>query len=106
MKHYVQLKDGVVFAHISTENEIPISEEIIEVEVDGERYLNKKYDNGNFEDAPIIKYAIIDQENNTVVGIETTLFASDVKPSHVIISNPDVKVLWTWDGENFNPPAN
>jgi len=107
MKHYVQLKDGIVFSNITTPNEIPTSDTIIEVNTDGSVYLNKKYINGNFEDAPKIRYATIDESNNnTVVSIEETIFSSDVKSDKIIISDPAVKVLWTWDGEKFNPPAN
>lgn len=107
MKHYVQLKDGIVFSHISTPNEIPTSETIVEVESSGENLLNKKYNNGSFEDAPKIKYATIDEaNNNTVISIEETIFSSDVKPNKIIITDPAVKVLWTWDGTTFNPPAN
>lgn len=104
MKHFVQLKDDVVFAYHSSsvEEDLP-GDNIIEVEADGEKYLNKKYSNGQFVDAPLIKYAIIDELNdNTVVGIETTVFSSQVKGP--IITDDSVKVLWKWNGTSFVAP--
>ncbi len=105
MKHFVQLKDGIVFAfHSSSVDEIPSGNNIVEVDSDGEKHLNKKYENGEFIDAPLIKYAILDESNNnTVVGIETTVFASNVKGP--VITNDEVKVLWTWNGSSFVSPA-
>jgi len=105
MKHFVQLKDGVVFAFHSSSTEVDIpGDNIIEVSENGEEYLNKKYENGNFVDAPIIKYAILDENNdNTVVSIESTKFASEVKGQ--IINNDDVKVLWRWNGSEFVAPS-
>jgi len=105
MKHFVQLKDDVVFAFHSSSTEVDIpGDNIIEVLEDGEQHLNKKYENGNFVDAPIIKYAILDENNdNTVVSIESTKFASEVKGQ--IINNDDVKVLWKWNGSEFVAPS-
>lgn len=104
MNNYVQLKDSVVFATLSTAGEILESANIIKVDIDPELFVNKKYINGNFVDAPTIKYAIIDtNNNNTVIEIRKTLYESEIIGP--IIENNDVQVLWTWDGENFNPPA-
>jgi len=105
MKHFVQLKDGVVFAFHSSSTEVDIpGDNIIEVSEDGEQHLNKKYENGNFVDAPIIKYAILDENNdNTVVSIESTNFASEVKGQ--IVNNDAVKVLWKWNGSEFVAPT-
>jgi len=105
MRNFVQLKDGIVFASHSSSTEVDIpGDNIIEVEQDGIAYLNKKYENGTFIDAPIIKYAILDESNNnTVVGIERTIFSSDVKGP--IITNDNVNVLWTWNGTDFIAPA-
>lgn len=104
MRHFVQLKDEVVFAFHSSSTEVDIpGDNTIQVESDGEKYMGKKYENGNFVDAPLIKYAILDEENNnTVISIESTKFSSDVKGP--IINNSDVKVLWTWNGSNFVAP--
>lgn len=104
MRYFVQLKDDVVFSYheSSTEVDIP-GDNIIQVDSDGENYLNKKYVDGSFIDAPTIKYATLDS-NNTVVKINSTLFSSDVADSNMIIG-PEVQVLWTWDGTSFNAPA-
>lgn len=103
MGFFVQLKDDVVFAYheSSTEVDIP-GDNIIQVESDGEKFLNKKYVNGTFIDAPEIKYAILDN-NNRVVGIGKTIFASEVK-DNIIINDPEVDVQWTWNGDNFVSP--
>ena len=100
MKHFVQLKDDVVFAYHSSSTEVDIpGDNIIEVESDGEKYLNKKYENGNFVDATIIKYATL--EGNTVVSINKTLFSSEVSGP---IVDDNVKIMATWDGTNFSNP--
>lgn len=101
MKYFVQLKDDVVFAYHSSSTEVDIpGDNIIEVESNGESYLNKKYENGNFVDAPIIKYAVL--EDNKVVQINNTFFASDA--TGPIIGNNDVKIMATWDGTEFHNP--
>jgi hypothetical protein len=105
MKYFVQLKDDVVFAYhqSSTEVDIP-GDNIIEVAQEGFNYLGKKYVNGDFVDAPLIKYAIVDEDNdNTVISIEKTIFASDVKGP--IITDQNVKVLWKWNGSDFVSPS-
>lgn len=103
MKYFVHLKDNVVFAAHQSENEVDVDgDNIYEVPENGELYLNKKYDNGKYVDAPVIKYATIDS-NGTVVAINTTLFSSEVG-DNPIITNDDVKILWTWDGNEFHEP--
>lgn len=104
MKYFVHLKDDIVFAYheSSTEVDIP-GDNIIEVGSNGESFLGKKYVNGEFIDAPQIKYAILDEDNdNTIIGIEKTVYASEVKGP--IITDNNVKVLWKWDGANFVAP--
>lgn len=105
MKHFVQLKDDVVFAFHSSSTEVDIpGDNIIQVEEDGEKYLNKKHVDGSFIDAPVIKYAIIDEDNdNTVISIESTVFSSKVNGP--VITNDNVKVLWKWNGTEFIAPA-
>ena len=101
MKHYVQLKDGVVFASHSSQNDVDDSgPNVWLVDQDASDKLGKLYDNGNFSDAPIIKYAVLD--NDTVIQIKETLFSSEV--TGPIITNNDVKVLWTWNGSEFVSP--
>jgi hypothetical protein len=105
MKHFVHLKDGVVFAHHQSPNEVDVEgDNIIEVDGNEEDYLLKKYENGQFSNAPLLRYAILDKKNNnTVIGIETTYFSSDVK-DNVLITDPDVDILWTWNGTTFDQP--
>jgi hypothetical protein len=103
MKHYVQLKDGVVFATHSSPTSVDDSgPNVWEVESDGSDKLGKLYSNGQFLDAPLIKYAIIDS-NGTVLYIKETVYSSDV--TGPIITSNDVSVFWTWDGENFTNPS-
>jgi hypothetical protein len=104
MRHFVQLKDDVVFAFHSSSTEVDIpGDNIVQVEEDGEKYLFKKYVNGSFIDAPLIKYAILDESNdNTVVSIEKTYFTSEA--TGPIITDDSVKVLWKWDGSSFISP--
>jgi hypothetical protein len=104
MKYFVQLKDDIVFAYhqSSTEVDIP-GDNIIEVQEEGYNYLKKKYVNGEFIDAPLIKYAVLDTFNdNTVISIESTIFASDVKGP--VVNDDNVKVLWKWNGSEFVAP--
>lgn len=102
MKHFVQLKDDVVFAFHSSSTEIDIpGDNIIEVQEDGEKFVNKKYVNGEFIDAPVIKYAVMN--GNTVERIDSTIFSSEVKG--IIVDSNDIQPLWTWDGTSFSAPT-
>jgi len=104
MKHFVQLKDDVVFAYHSSSTEVDIpGDNIVEVDQDGEALLNKKYVNGSFVDAPVIKYATLDS-NNTVVALNETVFSSDV-PSSAKIADDSVKILSVWNGTSFDAPG-
>ena len=106
MKEYVHLKDKVVFAHHKSENDVDdSSEDVIEVTGDLDSYLNMKYENGTFAPAPLLRFAILDEKNNnTVVGINKSYFLSDAG-NNIVIDNPEVEVLWTWDGTKFYPPV-
>jgi hypothetical protein len=103
MKNYVQLKDGIVFAAHQSQFDVDDSgPNVWLVEEDASDKLNKAYNTNTrtFSDAPLIKYALLDS-NNTVVRILSTVFSSEVNGP--IITNDSVKVLSTWDGENFIP---
>jgi hypothetical protein len=103
MKHFVQLKDDVVFAYHSSSTEVDIpGDNIIEVDENGEALLNKKYVNGSFVDAPVIKYANLDS-NNTVISMGETVFSSEV-PSDAKIADDSVKILSVWNGSSFDTP--
>lgn len=100
MKHYVQLKDGVGFATISSDKGVETSDFIVEVEDNPEQFLNRKYNGSTFLDAEIIKYAIVDSDN-TIIDIRKTYFSSDVEKNNGIeINNDNVKVLWKWNGKH------
>jgi hypothetical protein len=104
MRHYVQLKDGVVFAaHQSTSEVDDSGPNVWAVDEDGSDKVGKLYDNGNFSDAPVIKYAKLD-EDGTIISIEKTVYSSEVG-DNLVISNPDVKVLWKWNGSDFIAPV-
>jgi hypothetical protein len=100
MKTFIQLKDDVTFAYVSSDRFVDNS---IEVDGNGNDYINKKFVNGQWIDAPLIRYAILDK-NNIVVQIEKTYFSSEVG-NNPIIEDEDIDVLWSWDGINFNPPV-
>jgi len=103
MKHYVQLKDGIVFAAHSSPNSVDDSgPNVWEVETDGSDKLGKLYTDGQFSDAPVIKYATVDS-NGTVIYINETVYSSQV--TGPIITSNDVAIFWTWDGTNFIPPV-
>ena len=106
MKNYVYLKDGIVFAWNTTDSEIElVSGEIVEVNENPENFMYKKYVDGSFVDSELIKYAIIDpNNNNTVISIEKTYFISEIKNENIIITDPEVKVLWIWDQDKFISP--
>ena len=102
MKHYIQLKDGVVFAaHSSLSNVDDSGPNVWEVEADGGDKLGKLYNDGQFSDAPVIKYATVDS-NGTVLFINETVYSSQV--TGPIITSNDVAVFWTWDGTSFTNP--
>jgi hypothetical protein len=106
MKNYVQLKDGIVFAAHQSQFDVDDSgPNVWLVEEDASDKLGKAYNtnNGTFSNAAEIKYAVLDS-NNTVVQILSTVFSSEVDGP--IITDDAVKVLSTWDGENFVPNAN
>ena len=102
MRHYVQLKDGVVVAHIETANEIPTSDTIIEVDENGESFLTKEHKDGNFVDAEKLRYAIVDTaDNNVVLEIKETYFSSEMDKDNGKYVDPSIKVTtgWFWNGE-------
>lgn len=101
MKTYVQFKDDVVFACVTTDGEIN-AENMVEVECDGHSHLNQKLIDGQWVDAPIIRYAILDN-TNTVIQVEKTYFLSVVK-DNPIIDNDLVNINWQWNGVEFTEP--
>jgi hypothetical protein len=114
MKHYVQLKDGVVFAHIDTPNEIPTSDTIIEVDENGEPLLNHIPNDGNFQEAEKIKYVIVDPaDNNVVINVKQTYFSSEMEKDNGIYVpiESNITTGWFWNGlhgtdKKFTAPEN
>lgn len=101
MKYFIQLKDDIAFNFHSSSTEVDIpGDNIIEVAEDGEKHLGKKYENETFVDAPLIKYAIL--EDNVVVSINKTIYSSEVSGP---IVDDTVKILATWDGTSFTNPG-
>ena len=75
MRTFVQLKDSVGWASINTTEEIPDS---IEVEFGtGDFYINKKYENGTWNNADLIKYAVVNQDGE-ITEIKETYFTTEV----------------------------
>jgi hypothetical protein len=102
MKHYVQLKDGIVFNyHQSPEGVDDSGPNVWEVEEEASDKLGMKYDTDTkvFSEAELIKYAILNEENIVII-INETKFSSEVG-NNVIITNDQVQPLWQWDGTTF-----
>jgi len=75
MKTFIQLKDNIGWASVNTDGEVQGS---IEVEAGtGDSYIGKKYIDGSWSDAELIKYAIVDAEG-TVIEVKQTYYPSEV----------------------------
>jgi len=75
MRTFIQLKDNVGWAVVNSANEVAGS---IEVESGtGELYVHKLYDNGSWSDAPLIRFADID-DDGSIVEIKKTYYTSEV----------------------------
>ena len=75
MRTFIQLKDGIGWASVNTTGEI---EGAIEVENGtGDFYIKKKYENGVWSDADIIKFAEIN-DDGYIIEIHRTYFPSEV----------------------------
>jgi hypothetical protein len=86
---YVQLKDGVVFAYVESVREIGNSI-LLPAGVTWEDVKEKKYENGTFVDATIIK-TVTELVDKKVAQTSTTVFASDAKGDVV---SSDVQLGW------------
>jgi hypothetical protein len=86
---YVQLKDGVVFAYVESAREVGNSI-LLPAGVTWEDVKEKKYENGTFVDATIIK-TVTEIVDNKVTQTSTTVFASDAKGDVV---SSDVQLGW------------
>jgi hypothetical protein len=98
MRTFVQLKDGIGWASVNTTGEI---EGAIEVEYGtGDFYIKKKYEDGVWSEADIIKFAEIN-EDGSIVEIRRTYFSSEVNGP---IMTPEIKNTYKWiDNSWVNP---
>jgi hypothetical protein len=98
MRTFIQLKDEIGWASINTTGEI---EGAIEVESGtGDFYIKKKYKDGVWLEADIIKFAEINEEGS-IIEIHRTYFSSEVNGP---IINLDTKNSSRWiDGKWVNP---
>ena len=101
MTNWVQLKDGVAFAYVDSPNfvanSIPLDDN-----TDPNAVMAKKYEDGNWIDAPLI-YFVEEMLGNKVLRVNSTVFASDVTGD---IVNSDVKAMWTKnESGEYVPPA-
>ena len=92
INRYVQLKDGVVFAYVESTREVGNSI-LLPPGVNWEDVKEKKYENGNFVEAPVIK-SVTEIVDNKVAQTSTTVFASDAKGDVV---SSDVQLGWHKD---------
>lgn len=75
MRTFIQLKDGIGWASVNTTGEI---EGAIEVESGtGDFYIKKKYENGVWSEADIIKFAEVN-DDGSIIEIFRTYFPSEV----------------------------
>lgn len=75
MRTFIQLKDGIGWASVNTTGEIEGS---IEVESGtGDFYIKKKYEDGVWSEADIIKFAEVN-DDGSIIEIHRTYFSSEV----------------------------
>jgi hypothetical protein len=90
MRTFIQLKDGIGWASVNTTGEVEGS---IEVESGtGDFYIKKKYENGLWNDADLIKYAEIN-EDGEIIEIKRTYYSSEVNGP---ILTEDTKTTSKW----------
>lgn len=98
MKTFIQLKDGVGFAVVNTAGETD------GIEVDfgtGEQYLKKTYNNGEWQDAPLLWFAEINNDGS-IIEIRKTYFSSDIGDNPIL--TPDISPNAKWiNGKWINP---
>jgi hypothetical protein len=102
MTTYVQFKDGIAHAHVTTDG-VMDDPSFVEVTCSGHMHLGQSWNGSEWVDAKPIRYAILD-EHDTVVQINTTLYPSEVQGK--ILENNAIQVNWVFDGASFNPPVN
>jgi hypothetical protein len=99
MKTFIQLKDGIGFAYVTTNGETD------GIEITGENpdyFINKKYENEEWVDAPVIWYAIVNSKGK-IVEIKNTVFPSIVGSNPII--DEDINPESIWNGSEFVLPV-
>jgi hypothetical protein len=90
MRTFIQLKDGVGWASVNTDGEVEGS---IEVEVGtGDFYIKKKYLDGVWSDADIIRFAEIN-EDGEIIEIKHTYYSSEAN-NMIMDSNTKGSSRW------------
>jgi len=75
MKTFIQLKDGIGWASVNTTGDV---EGAIEVDSgSGDFYLKKKYENGVWSEASLIRFAEINDQGE-IIEIKRTYYSSEV----------------------------
>jgi len=101
MTNWIQLKDGVAFAYVDSQNFVANSIPV-EDSVDPNTLMAKKYVDGQWEEAELI-YFVEEMLGNKVLRVNSTVFSSDVTGD---IIGPGVKPMWTKNENNeYIPPA-
>ena len=102
MRTFIQLKDGIGWASVNTPGEI---DGAIEVESGtGDFYIKKKYEDGVWSTADIIKFADIN-DDGSIIEIRRTYFSSEVT-GPIMLEETKADSKWI-DGAwvNAAPPA-
>jgi hypothetical protein len=101
MANWIQLKDGVAFAHIESENLVDNSI-LLDDNIKWQDVMSKKYENGNWVEAPLI-YFVEESFEGKVMRVNSTVFSSDVTGP---ICNSEVKPYWVMEKDgSFSPPV-
>jgi hypothetical protein len=99
MKTFIQLKDGIGWASITTPEEIAGA-----INITGENpddFIGKLYNNGEWEVAPTIRYALVDFKG-MITEICSTVFSS-VAGNNPLVTE-ELNLESTWNGTEWVPP--
>ena len=99
MKTFIQLKDGIGWASITTHGEI---KDGIEVDLGtGDFYIKKKYADGVWTEADLIQYAEVNNEGE-IIEIKRTYYSSEVDGP---ILTADTKLTSKWINDAWANPV-
>jgi hypothetical protein len=101
MSTWIQLKDGVAFASVES-NQFVENSILLEDELSWDDVKAKKYENNSWVEAPLI-YFITQLINGKVHQVNSTVFSSDVTGE---ICPPETRIMWTKNEDGtFSPPS-